>query len=230
MQGTISRPIDLAPLIDHTLLKAEATADDISRLCDEARKHRFKAVCVNPVFVRLAHQSLAETGVLTASVIGFPLGAHLAKVKAIETELAVADGAAEIDMVLRIDLAKSGDWRGVEADVSAVVKAAGPALVKVILETGLLSNDEIISACKASEAAGAAFVKTATGFLGRGASIDDVLLMRKSCSPHVKIKASGGIKSFAQAKALVEAGAERLGTSSGVFLVSGDGAAPATGY
>lgn len=230
MQGTISQPSDLAPLIDHTLLKAEAGEKDIRRLCEEARTNRFKAVCVNPTFVRLCHRTLTGSGVLTASVIGFPLGAHLTRIKALETELAVADGAAEIDMVLRIDLVKAGDWQGVETDIAAVVKAAGPALVKVILETGLLTNDEIVGACKASEAAGAAFVKTATGFLGRGASLEDILLMRKSCSPHVKIKASGGIKTFAQAKQLIEAGANRLGTSSGVHLVSGDGTAPSTGY
>lgn len=230
MQGTIARPSDLAPFIDHTLLKAEAGEKDILKLCDEARAHRFKAVCVNPTFVRLANRTLAGSGVLTASVIGFPLGAHLARIKALETELAVADGAAEIDMVLRIDLVKAGDWRGVESDIAAVVKAADQALVKVILETGLLTNDEIVGACKASEAAGAAFVKTATGFLGRGASLEDILLMRKSCSPRVQIKASGGVKTFAQAKQLIEAGANRLGTSSGVHLVSGDGTAPSAGY
>lgn len=230
MQGTISRPSDLAPFIDHTLLKAEAGEKDVVRLCEEARAHRFKAVCVNPTFVRLAHRNLEGSGVLTASVIGFPLGAHLTRIKALETELAVADGASEIDMVLRIDLAKAADWRSVENDIAAVVKAAGNAIVKVILETGLLSGEEIAGACKASEAAGAAFVKTATGFLGRGASLEDILLMRRSCSPHVKIKASGGIKTFAQAKQLIEAGADRLGTSSGVHLVSGDGTAPATGY
>jgi len=229
VQGSIKTPLDLASLIDHTLLKADAVEADIVRLCNEAMTHQFKAVCVNPPFVRLTREILASSKVLSAAVVGFPLGAHHARVKALETELAVGDGAAEIDMVLRIDLVKARDWRGVEADIAAVVRAAGPAGVKVILETGLLNTEEIVGACKASESAGAAFVKTATGFLGRGATIEDVHLMRSSCSPSVKIKASGGVKTFEQAVAMVEAGADRLGTSSGVFLVSGHGAASA-GY
>lgn len=221
MQGTI----DLAPLIDHTLLKADATEHDIAQLCAEARAHRFKAVCVNPIFVKTTRQLLADTSVLTASVVGFPLGAHLPAVKALETELAVRDGASEIDMVMRIDLAKTGRWKELQDDISTVVKAAGGSGVKVIFETGLLTAEEIALACRASEAAGAAFVKTATGFLGRGATIEDVRLMRASCSPSVKVKASGGIKTAQQALDLVAAGAERLGTSSGVFLVSGQGTA-----
>lgn len=223
MQGTttLSHPAELAAYIDHTLLKADAVASDIERLCQEARIHAFKAVCVNPIHVRRTRELLAGTSVLTASVIGFPLGTSLSRVKAIETENAIRDGASEIDMVLRLDLAKEGRWTEAEADIAEVVKAAAGGVVKVILETGLLTPEQIVSACQASENAGAAFVKTATGFLGRGATIEDILLMRKSCTPRVQIKASGGVKTFAQAKALIEAGATRLGTSSGVALVSG---------
>jgi deoxyribose-phosphate aldolase len=224
MQGTITTFADLAPLIDHTLLKPQVTSQEIERLCHEALTHHFKAVCVNPVFVALARQTLnevAKSPVLIASVIGFPLGASQSSVKAHECELAIKDGANEIDMVMRIDYAKEGRWNLLRDDIAAVVKAAAGSAVKVILETGLLSTDEIAQSCRAAAEAGAAFVKTSTGFLGRGASVEDILLMRKSCGPNVKIKASGGIKNFAQAVALVEAGADRLGTSSGVLLVTG---------
>lgn len=224
MQGarvTIAQPSDLAPFIDHTLLKPEASEADILKLCDEAIRHRFKAVCVNPVHVRTCVERLAGSSVLTASVIGFPLGASLATVKAKETENAVRDGAAEIDMVVRIDLARAARWNEVEADIAAVVDAASGAGVKVILETGLLERDAIIGACQAAERAGAAFVKTATGFLGRGATVEDVELMKKACSPRMQIKASGGVKTFDQAKAMIAAGATRIGTSSGVALVTG---------
>jgi deoxyribose-phosphate aldolase len=230
MQGTrtVVAPTDLASFIDHTLLKADATSADIERLCAEARAHLFKAVCVNPIHVRRTRELLHDSSVLTASVIGFPLGASLARVKALETEFAMKDGAAEIDMVVRIDLVKEARWREAEADVAEVVKAAAGAPVKVILETGLLTAEQIVEACKLSEAAGAAFVKTSTGFLGRGATVDDVILMRKSISPRVQIKASGGVKTFEQAKAMIEAGATRLGTSSGVALVTG--ATAGSGY
>lgn len=225
MQSTITQARDLASFIDHTLLKPDATENDIRKLCEEARHFGFKAVCVNPVFVKQTRKWLRKSPVLTASVVGFPLGASHTRTKALEAELAVHDGAAEIDMVIRIDLVKERRWKKVERDIAEVVKASGPALVKVILETGLLTEEEIVRACKCSEAAGAAFVKTSTGFLGRGATIEDVRLMRKSCSPAVKIKASGGIKSFEQARALIEAGADRLGSSSGVLIVSGQIAA-----
>ena len=224
MQGTITTFADLAPLIDQTLLKPQTTAQDIEQLCHEALTHHFKAVCVNPVFVKLTRQILGDSApnpVLTASVIGFPLGASHRSIPARECDLAINDGANEIDMVMRIDYAKEGRWIPLRDDIAEVVKSAAGSPVKVILETGLLSADEIAQSCRAAEDAGAAFVKTSTGFLGRGASIDDILLMRKSCGPKMKIKASGGIKSFAQALALIEAGADRLGTSSGVLLVTG---------
>ena len=218
---SITEPSELAAYIDHTLLKPETTAKDIERLCEEARQHSFKAVCVNPNFVRLTREKLAGTNVLTASVIGFPLGVSLPTVKALETELAIRDGASEIDMVIRLDLVKAGRWEEATSDIAEVVRAARGAVVKVILETGMLSTGEIVRACQASSEAGAAFVKTATGFLGRGATVDDILLMRKSCPASVQIKASGGVKTFDQAKAMIEAGATRIGTSSGVQLVTG---------
>lgn len=217
---------DLASYIDHTLLKPEATSDDIERLCKEALQYSFKAVCVNPVFVAQTRSVLAPSKILTASVIGFPLGTSLSKIKALETELAVKDGATEIDMVIRIDLVKQKKWKEAEADIREVVTAVPGTVVKVILETGLLTPDEIREACKASESAGAAFVKTATGFLGRGATVEDIQLMRSSCS--LQIKASGGVKTVDQARAVIAAGASRIGTSSGVALVTG--AAAGAGY
>lgn len=222
----IREPKDLAPFIDHTLLKPETTVKEIEKLCAEARQYAFKAVCVNPVFVKTTREFLAGTQVLTASVIGFPLGVSLPKVKALETELAIADGAKEIDMVIRLDLVKTAQWSLVEKDIHEVVRAAAGNVVKVILETGLLTPDERVDACKASEAAGAHFVKTATGFLGRGATVEDVVLMKQSC--RLEVKASGGVKTFDQAKAMIDAGATRLGTSSGVALVTG--ATAGSGY
>ncbi len=219
--ASLKTPSELASFIDHTLLKPESTLKDIEKLCDEARRFHFKAVCVNPIFVKSTRIFLSDSDVLTASVIGFPLGTHESKIKVLETEQAVAEGAREIDMVVRLDLVKAARWNEAESDIAAVVKAAGGHVVKVILETGLLTHDEIVSACKISESAGAHFVKTATGFLGRGASVEDIELMKKSISPKMEIKASGGVKTFAQALALIEAGATRLGTSAGVALVSG---------
>jgi deoxyribose-phosphate aldolase len=221
MPSTIHEPKDLAPFIDHTLLKPEATLKDIERLCSEAREHSFKAVCVNPIFVARSREFLKGSNVLTASVIGFPLGVSLTRVKTLETECAISDGAAEIDMVIRLDLAKSANWKEAEDDIRAVVQSASGKIVKVILETGLLTTDEIIRACQVSEAAGAHFVKTATGFLGRGATIEDIVLMKNSIGKKMEIKASGGVKTFDQALAMIAAGATRLGTSSGVALVTG---------
>jgi deoxyribose-phosphate aldolase len=217
----ITQPEDLAAFIDHTLLKPEATSEQIRKLCREAAQFHFRAVCVNSSFVRLASEELRGLGVDIASVVGFPLGAELSEVKAYETELALRDGATEIDMVLRIGALKEKSFATVAADVAAVVGAAQGAAVKVIIETGLLTTDEIITACHLCENAGARFVKTATGFLGRGATVEDVLLMRSSLSANVRIKASGGVKTFEAACELIRAGADRLGTSSGVALVQG---------
>ena len=229
-ESQIKNPQDLAQYIDHTLLRADATLQDIKTLCEEAARHSFKAVCVNPIFVAATRGFLNGTPVMTAAVIGFPLGASLASTKSVETASAIRDGAREIDMVLRLDLAKAGDWGGVEDDIRTVVTAADKHVVKVILETGLLDEDQIARACQAAESAGAQFVKTATGFLGRGASLEDIMLMKKSCSLKMEIKASGGVKTFEQAKALIDAGATRLGTSSGVALVTGLSATAGTTY
>ncbi len=221
---TITSPQDLASYIEHTLLRAEATTADITKVCEEARQFAFKAVCVNPAFVRQVSRALLGTSTLAVTVVGFPLGATDSRVKARETEIALIDGAQEIDMVLRLGALKEGDYSLAETDISEVVSAASGAPVKVIIETGLLSADEITTACKICETAGASFVKTATGFLGRGAAVEDIVLMRKTLSAHMKIKASGGIKSFTQAKLLIEAGADRIGASSSVALVQGQGA------
>lgn len=219
MKNTVSSPQSLAAYIDHTLLKPESTLADIEKLCGEAKRYNFKAVCVNPTFVKATREFLKGSDVLTASVIGFPLGLSLPEVKALETKRAIEDGAREIDMVIRLDLVRTGKWHEVVEDIAAVVNAASGHPVKVILETGLLTQDQIAEACRAAEMAKATFVKTATGFLGRGASIEDVQLMKNSCA--LEVKASGGVKTFEQAKAMIEAGATRLGTSSGVQLVTG---------
>jgi deoxyribose-phosphate aldolase len=219
----------LAAVIDHTLLRPEAQESDIEKLCDEARVFGFKAVCVNPIFVHRCRSLLVGSPVLTASVVGFPLGASLARIKALEAELAARDGADEIDMVIRLDLVKAGQWLLAEADVAAVVRAVDGRVVKVILETGLLTAAQIENACRVAENAGASFVKTATGLLGRGATVEDIVLMRRSCSNHIQIKASGGVKTVEQARALIAAGASRIGTSSGVALVSG-ASTPASDY
>ncbi len=217
----LKAPSELAAFIDHTLLKAEATRAEIERMCEEALKYSFKGVCVNSIYVPLVASLLKNSAVLPVSVVGFPLGAMLLGAKVRETELAVQAGAKEIDTVIAIGLLKSGDWKAVEDDIRQTVKAAGSIPVKVILETGLLSEQELIQSCKVSESAGAAFVKTATGFLGRGASLHDIRVMRKSVSAKVQIKASGGVKTFQHARELILAGADRLGTSSGVALVTG---------
>lgn len=214
------QPQDLARYIDHTLLKADATATDITRLCEEAIVHRFYSVCVNSANVALCKKILGARGKIT-SVVGFPLGAMSAATKAFETQQAIADGADEIDMVVNIGAMKSGLCADVQMDISAVVRAAGPIPVKVILETAMLNEVEKVRVCEFSRDAGAAFVKTCTGFGGGQATVDDVKLMKQIVGPTVQVKASGGIKTFEQAVALIEAGATRLGTSSGLALVTG---------
>lgn len=212
----------LAGMIDHTLLKAEGTADQIVRLCAEARQNKFASVCVHPSYVPLAYRELRESGVKVCTVIGFPLGATTTKTKVFEAQEAIENGAAEVDMVINIGMIKSGDWEGVKNDVESVVIAAGDrALVKVILETCLLTDEEKTQACVICKQAGADFVKTSTGFSTGGATVDDVALMRRTVGPQMGVKASGGIKDAAFARKLVEAGATRLGTSSGVEIVRG---------
>lgn len=213
--------MDLAKYIDQTILKPEATVGDVERLCREAVQHKFAAVCINPVFVKRAAGLIKGSGVQLATVIGFPLGAVTSKIKAREAAEAISDGATEIDMVMAIGLFKSGDFAAVQKDIEDVVRASGKNPVKVILETCLLSPDEIKKASIISADAGAAFVKTSTGFNARGATIEDVQTMRAAVGDRCKIKASGGIRTREQALLMIEAGASRIGTSAGIAIVTG---------
>jgi len=211
---------DLARMIDHTLLKPDATRDEIEKLCQEALTYQFASVCVNPHWVPLAAQLLKGSPVKVCTVIGFPLGATSTAAKAFEAADAIAHGAQEVDMVLNIGALKSGDLDTVQQDIAAVVEAArGKTLVKVILETGLLTRDEKITACRLAKAAGADFVKTSTGFGHGGATVEDVALMRETVGPEMGVKASGGVRDAATARAMIQAGANRIGASAGVSIV-----------
>ncbi|MDI6889139.1 MAG: deoxyribose-phosphate aldolase [Methanocellales archaeon] len=206
----------LAKTIDHTLLRSDATADDIRRLCIEAKEYHFASVCVNPIHVSLATGLLKKTDIKVCTVIGFPLGATTSDVKAFEAKNAIENGAREVDMVMNIGAFKSGDYDVVKKDIKAVVDAADGRIVKVIIETGLLTDEEKIKACQLVKEAGADFVKTSTGFYGK-ATVRDVALMRKAFGKGVK--ASGGIRTWKDAIALIKAGATRIGTSTGVAIV-----------
>lgn len=212
---------ELAGIIDHTLLKPEAMPADIQKLCQEAREYQFCSVCVNPVYVPLAKKELVGTSVKVCTVIGFPLGATTAFAKAAEARDAVVWGADELDMVIRIGALKSGLYEDVHHDIAAVVDAAGGRLVKVIIETALLTDSEKETACKIAVDAGANFVKTSTGFSRGGATVEDVKLMRAVVGPKIGVKASGGIRDRETALRMVEAGASRLGLSAGVAVVTG---------
>lgn len=209
-------------MIDHTNLRPEATVQQIAKLCAEARQFGFGSVMVNASYVALACSELRNSDVKLGVVIGFPLGATLTTVKKFEAEEALKGGAREIDMVMNIGALKSGDLELVLSDIRAVADAVHQqnALLKVIIETVLLSEDEKVNACQAAAKAGADFVKTSTGFLGGGATVADVALMRRTVGPKIGVKASGGIRTAADAMAMIEAGANRLGTSSGVAIVS----------
>jgi deoxyribose-phosphate aldolase len=224
-------PVELARMIDHTLLRPDATHDDIVALCDEARHHHFASVCVNGHWVPLCAARLSGSDVMVCTVVGFPLGAASAAAKALEAREAVRHGAAEVDMVLNVGALKSRDYQTVFDDIAGVVDASAPAKVKVILETSALERDEKVIACCLAKAAGAAFVKTSTGFGKGGATADDVALMRAVVGPELGVKASGGVRTAADAATMIAAGADRLGTSAGVAIVAGglDGAA-APGY
>ncbi|HSW36460.1 MAG TPA: deoxyribose-phosphate aldolase [Candidatus Limnocylindrales bacterium] len=211
---------NMASYIDHTLLKPEATGEEIIRLCREAIANRFYSVCVNPSYVKTAYAELRHTQVKICVVVGFPLGATTTAVKAFETREAVSDGAAEIDMVIHIGALKSGDQKYVLDDIAAVVEAAGGNTVKVIIETGLLNDKEKILACQLAEKAGAGFVKTSTGFGPGGATIADIQLMREAVGSKLGVKASGGVRTLVAARELINAGATRLGTSSGVSIIN----------
>jgi deoxyribose-phosphate aldolase len=214
--------MDYAKLIDHTLLKADTTKDAIVTLCEEAKQNHFASVCVNPTWVETAAQILNGTDVKVCTVIGFPLGANTPETKAFETKDAIEKGATEVDMVINIGALKDKNDELVERDIRAVVEAAkGKALVKVIIEACLLTEEEKVRACELSVKAGADFVKTSTGFSTGGATVEDVALMRKTVGPDIGVKASGGVRSAADLDAMVKAGASRIGTSSGVALVSG---------
>ncbi|WP_134683771.1 deoxyribose-phosphate aldolase [Brevibacillus migulae] len=215
--------IQLAKMIDHTLLKANATEAEIVKLAEEAKTYRFASVCVNPTWVKKAAEILKDTpDVKVCTVIGFPLGATTKEVKAFETTNAIENGATEVDMVINVGALKDKQYEVVEADIKAVVTAAkGKALTKVILETALLTKEEIEIACQLSVKAGADFVKTSTGFSTGGATVEDIALMRKTVGPNVGVKASGGVRSLEDAMAMVEAGANRIGASSGVAIMQG---------
>lgn len=215
---------NIAHLIDHTLLKPDATHDQIAQLCYEARKYHFASVCVNPTNVKLCAELLKGSDVKVCTVIGFPLGATLPDVKVFEAKNAIKDGATEIDMVINIGALKSRDLELVARDIREVVLAghAAGALVKVIIETSLLDEEEKVIACLLSKEAGADYVKTSTGFSGGGATVEDIALMRRVVGPAIGVKASGGIRDREVAESMVKAGATRLGASAGVKIISGE--------
>lgn len=214
--------LEKANMIDHTLLKADATKDDIVRLAEEAKKYGFASVCVNPFWVKTAYEILKDTDVKVCTVIGFPLGATTSEVKAFETANAIQNGAKEVDMVINIGALKKRDLELVENDIRAVVEAAkGKALVKVIMEACLLTEEEKVLACQLAVKAGADFVKTSTGFSTGGATVEDVALMRKTVGPDFGVKASGGIRNAEDFLAMEKAGANRIGASAGVKIVTG---------
>jgi deoxyribose-phosphate aldolase len=208
-------------LIDHTLLKPEATHDQITQLCEEAREYGFAAVCVNPTNVKLAAELLKGSPVAVCTVIGFPLGATLPEVKAYEAQQTIHHGATEIDMVINIGALKSEDYELVEQDIAAVARTChdNGAICKVIIEAALLTEEEKITACQLAKKAGSDYVKTSTGFGPGGATVEDVTLMRRVIGPSMGIKAAGGIRTLETAKKMIEAGATRIGTSSGVKIV-----------
>ena len=213
--------MNLASYIDHTILKADAQRADVLRICEEAKEHQFKSVCVNSCWTATVAEALAGSGVGVTVVVGFPLGAMATASKAAETAAAVADGATESDMVINIGALKDGDDEFVTRDIAAVVEAAGDAKVKVIIECCLLTQEEKVRACECSVAAGAAFVKTSTGFSTGGATVEDVKLMRATVGDRCQVKAAGGIHNRAEAEAMIAAGADRLGCSAGIAIVNG---------
>lgn len=210
----------IASMIDHTLLKPEATPAQVEKLCAEAAEYHFASVCVNPVYIPLAARLLDGTGVKVCCVVGFPLGAIAPEQKAAEAVSCAAMGAEELDMVIHVGAAKAGDWALVQRDIAGVVKAAAGRTVKVIIETCLLTDEEKVKACEAAKAAGADFVKTSTGFSTGGATTHDIALMRKTVGPEMGVKASGGIRDYATAMAMIEAGANRIGASAGIEIVA----------
>jgi len=223
--GVGAVPADLAKLIDHTMLKPEATRDEIVQLCKEAKQYRFASVCVNTTWVGLARSLLAGTDVMVCCVVGFPLGAMTPTAKAYEARDAVRQGAREIDMVVNLGALKSKDYETVYEDICRVVKSAAPAGVKVILETSTLDHDQKVIGCTLAKLAGAAFVKTSTGFAKGGATVEDVQLMRSIVGNDIGVKASGGVRTTEDAFKMTAAGANRIGASASIAIVSGKAAA-----
>ncbi len=213
---------NVANLIDHTLLKADATKAQIKQLCEEAREHHFASVCVNPTWVTYASELLAGSDAVVCTVIGFPLGANTPETKAFETKNAIENGANEVDMVINIGALKDQDDELVERDIRAVIESSkGKALSKVIIETSLLTEEEKIRACELAVKAGADYVKTSTGFSTGGATPEDIALMRKTVGPSIGVKASGGVRNTEDATKVIEAGATRIGASAGIAIVNG---------
>lgn len=222
--GFIPRDLGVARLIDHTMLKPDASAAEIAQLCQEAREYHFASVCVNSAYVPLCADLLKGSDVAVCTVVGFPLGASPAEVKAYEAQLAIQNGATEIDMVMNIGALKSRDVKALHHDIGTVVKTchAHNVICKVILETSKLNDEEKVIACQVSKVAGADFVKTSTGFGGGGATAGDVALMRKVVGPEIGVKASGGVRNYEDAQAMVKAGATRIGASAGVAIVKAE--------
>ncbi len=217
--------MNLAKYIDHTVLKPETTKEEVIKVCEEAKEYGFFSVCVNPYYVSLVKKELTGSDVKVCSVIGFPLGASVTCVKAAETKQSIADGANEIDMVLNIAAMKNGEYEYILNDIKGVVAALeGKAILKVILENCLLTEEEIVKACELSVEAGAHFVKTSTGFNKGGATASDIALMRKTVGPNIGVKASGAVRDRETALAMVEAGATRIGASASVSIVKGENA------
>lgn len=216
-------------MIDHTLLKAEASQDQIKKLCQEAKTHDFFSVCVQPTWISLCKEELAGSGVKIATVIGFPLGANTTETKVFEAKDAIEKGADEIDMVINIGALKSGQDQLVEDGIRAIKEVIGDHILKVIIETCLLTEDEKIRACQLTLKAGGDYVKTSTGFSTGGAKLEDVKLMKDQVKDRAKVKASGGIRDFDTAKKMLEAGAERLGVSAGIAIVEGEKNAESSG-
>lgn len=213
---------DLAKMIDHTILKADATEKEVEKLCSEALEYNFASVCINPSMVEKAANMLKGSDVKVCTVIGFPLGATTTEVKAFETEDVIKKGATEVDMVINIGKLKEGNLEYVKKDIEAVVNAAkGKALTKVIIETCLLTDEEKVTACKLSKEAGADFVKTSTGFSTGGATASDIKLMRETVGPELGVKASGGVRSLEDAMAMIENGATRIGASASIAICEG---------
>ena len=225
------KPSSIAALIDHTALKPETMAADIERLCAEAAEHRFASVCINPCWVGLAARLLEGTGVKVCTVVGFPLGASTTEAKVLEAAIAIRCGASEIDMVQNVGALRSGDALRVSQDIAAVVDLAhaNGAIVKVILETALLNHDQKVLACQLAQQAGADFVKTSTGFVSGGATVEDIALMRATVGPLLGVKASGGVRTLDDVNKMVAAGATRIGASAGVAIVSGAASTSSTG-